>query len=108
MSDYLVSQSETSRKLGVSLYHVRKAIEAGTLETRNLNGRTFIIRKSLEDFIGGGTEGGLADRDARRRELAAEFAPWPFTDWKYSAVDSVGQKAIDRIIDMERREQDEQ
>lgn len=53
MNSYLASIPEAQELLGVSRYVIEKAVKSGTLEARELEGRTYIVRATIENFING-------------------------------------------------------
>lgn len=52
-NSYLVSIPEAEELLGVSRYFIEKACKTGTLEAREFEGRTYIVRSTIENFING-------------------------------------------------------
>jgi hypothetical protein len=48
---YLVSIPEASELLGVSIYYVKKAVNSGTLEGREFEGRNYVVRESVQKYI---------------------------------------------------------
>lgn len=53
MNGYLISIPEAVELLGVSKYFIGKAVKSGTLEAREFEGRTYIVRATIENFING-------------------------------------------------------
>lgn len=51
MNGHLISIPEAIDLLGVSKYFVYKAIASGTLKSKEFEGRTYIVRSTVEDYI---------------------------------------------------------
>lgn len=51
MNGYLITIPEAVELLGVSKYYIYKAIASGTFESKEFEGRQFIVRSTIENFI---------------------------------------------------------
>lgn len=50
--NYLISIPKAMQIIGVTRYTIEQAIKNGTLEAKELEGRTYVTRPSIESFLG--------------------------------------------------------
>lgn len=53
---YVVSIPEAARTLGISRYTLERAIDNGNVETRNFEGRLYVLRTSLNEYMEHGSK----------------------------------------------------